>query len=122
MAKRVKESESSEPEREVGLVTLGNPSPSSDPPQVEAKPALPPPPPRVPPEAPPRTPTGPSFGDRIGRFFRFLLRLVSLLILLGLLSIALYLALPWFYNRFVRPVERNAVQVQELQSVQTQTE
>jgi hypothetical protein len=44
-----------------------------------------------------------------------------LLILLGLLSIALYLALPWFYDSFIRPVERNAAQVQELQAMQTQT-
>lgn len=123
MAKRAKASESSEPEREVGLVNVDDSSPSSDPlPQAEARPALPPPPPRVPPEAPPHTPTGPSFGDRVGSFFRFLLRLVLLLIFLGLLSIALYLALPWFYDRFIRPVERNAAQVQELQSVQTQTE
>jgi signal transduction histidine kinase len=122
MAKRAKASESSEPEREVGLVTVDHPSPSSDLPQVEAKPALPPPPPPVPPEAPPRTPAGPSFGDRVGRFFRFLLRLVLLLILLGLLSIALYLALPWFYDRFIRPVERTAAQVQQLQSMQARTE
>lgn len=123
MAKRAKASEPSEPEREVGLVTVDNPSPSSDPPPpVEARPALPPPPPSVPPEAPPRTSPGPSFGERLGGFFRFLLRLVFLLIFLGLLSVALYLALPWLYERFIRPVERNAAQVQELQSMQAQSE
>jgi septal ring factor EnvC (AmiA/AmiB activator) len=76
----------------------------------------------VPPAAPPRTPTGPSFGERVGRFFSFLLRLVLLLILLGLLSLALYLTLPWLYQRFIRPVEQNTVEVRELQSRQEQTE
>jgi hypothetical protein len=45
-----------------------------------------------------------------------------LLIFLGLLSVVLYLALPWLYDRFIRPVEQNTVQVQELQSQQEQTE
>ena len=127
MAKRAKASEpsepESEPEREVGIVQVEESPPSGDMlPEVEVKPALPPPPPRVPPDAPPRTPTGPSFGQRVGRFFRFLLRLVLLLIFLGLLSLALYLALPWLYQRFIRPVEQNTAQVRELQSRQEQTE
>ena len=116
MAKRSKEPES--PESEAGVVTVEEPV--SDPPPVETKPALPPPP-REPP-APPRTATGPSFGDRVGRFFRFLFRLVVLLLFLGLLSLVLYLTLPWLYQRFIRPVEQNTVQVQELQSRQEQTE
>jgi hypothetical protein len=45
-----------------------------------------------------------------------------LLLFLGLLSIALYLALPWLYERFIRPVERNTVQVGELQTQQEKTE
>ena len=123
MAKRAKASEPSEPEREVGIVKVDEPRPPEDTsPEVEVKPALPPPPPRLPPEAPPRTPTGPSFGQRVGRFFRFLLRLVLLLIFLGLLSVALYLALPWLYQRFIRPVEQNTAQVRELQTRQEQTE
>ena len=121
MAKRAKASESSEPESEVGIVTTDE-SVIEPPPAVQARPQLPPPPPRVPPGAPTRTSSGPSFGDRIGRFFRFLLRLVLLLIFLGLLSVALYLALPWLYERFVRPVEQNTAQVRELQARQKQTE
>jgi hypothetical protein len=122
MAKRAKASEPSEPE--VGIVKVDEPAPSDDlPPAVETKPALPPPPPpRVLPEAPPRTPEGPSFGERVGRFFRFLFRLVLLLFFLTLLSIALYLALPWLYERFLRPVEQNTVDVRELQSQQEQTQ
>jgi hypothetical protein len=38
------------------------------------------------------------------------------------ISVALYFAVPLFYETFVRPVERNTVQVRELQSRQEQTE
>ena len=76
----------------------------------------------MPPNPPPRAPSGPSFGERVGGFFRFLLRLVSLLILLSLLSLALYLTLPWLYQKFITPVEQNTIQVKELQSKQAQTE
>lgn len=123
MAKRAKESEPSEPEREVGIVTVDDPVPAGDMPrEVQTKPESPPAPPRVPPSAPPRTASGPSFGERVGRFFRFLLRLLLLLIFLGLLSVALYLALPWLYERFIRPVEQNTAQVRELQSWQEQSQ
>jgi chromosome segregation ATPase len=37
-------------------------------------------------------------------------------------SVALYFALPLFYDTFVRPVEQNTTQVRELQSRQEQTE
>jgi len=113
MAKRSKESESSEADS--GVVSVEEPA-------AEAKPALPPPPPRVPPVAPPRTVSGPSFGDRVGRFFRFLLRLVLLLFFLAVLSLVLYLTLPWLYQRFIRPVEQNTVQVRQLQTQQAQME
>lgn len=116
MATRAEESE-----REAGIVKVDDPIDETAP-QVETKPASPPAPPRLPPDAPPRTSMGPSFGERLGRFFRFLLRLVLLLIFLGLLSLVLYLALPWLYERFIRPVERNTAHVAELQSRQEQTE
>jgi hypothetical protein len=121
MAKRAKASEPSEPELETGIVKVDEP-PEETPPEVQTKPELPPAPPRVPPNAPPRTASGPSFGERIGRFFRFLFRLLLLLLFLGLLSIALYLALPWLYQRFVRPVEQNTAQVRELQSWQEESQ
>jgi hypothetical protein len=121
MAKRAKASEPSDPEREMAIVAVDD-SIDDPPPAEEAKPEPPPAPPRVPPAAPPRTPTGPSFGERVGRFFRFLLRLIFLLFLLGVLSVVLYLTLPWLYQRFVRPVEQNTAQVRELQSRQEQTE
>jgi hypothetical protein len=121
MAKRAKASEPSEPEREAGIIKVDDPS-LDPPPVAEAKPEPPPAPPRVPPATPPRTPTSPGFGDRVGRFFGFLLRLVILLFLLGVLSVVLYLTLPWLYQRFIRPVEQNTVDVRELQSRQEQTE
>ena len=139
MAKRAKVSEPSEPEREAAIVKVDEPLPSGEAPaEVEAMPEVPPAlpagtngeskvmsvsePPRLPPQAPPRAPSGPSFGERVGRFFGFLLRVVSLLILLSLLSLALYLVLPWLYQRFIRPVEQNTAQVRELQSRQAQME
>jgi hypothetical protein len=114
MAKRAKESQP-----ETGTIIVENAE--SDVPPVEAKPALPPPP-SVPPAAPSGKASGPSFGDRVMSFFRFLLRLVMLLLFLGLLSVLLYLALPWLYQRFIRPVEQNTAEVRELQTQQEQIE
>ena len=122
MAKRSKASELPEPERKVGMVKVDDPAPSGDPPHVFARSEPPSAPPRVPPETPSRSDSDPSFGDRVGRFFRFLLRLVLLLFFLGVLSLVLYLTLPWLYQRFIRPVEQNTAQVRQLQTQQEQTE
>jgi len=51
----------------------------------------------------------------------FLWRLLLLLIFLGLLSVILYLAVPWLYQSIIRPLEQNTAQVRELQSWQEQT-
>lgn len=110
-----------ESEREVGIVKVDDRVDDTAP-QVEAKPATPPAPPRVPPDAPPRTPMGPSFGERVGRFFRFLLRLIFLLIALAIIGLALYILLPELYQHYVRPVEQNTAEVRELRSWQEQTE
>ena len=123
MAKRAKASEPSEPEREAGIVKVDAPV-IDPPPEVDAKPAALPAPRDASSGPPPAVavPSGPSFGQRVGRFFAFLLRLVSLVILLSLLSLALYLVLPWLYQKFITPVEQNTAQVRELQSRQEQTE
>ena len=130
MAKRVKASEPSELESEVGIVKADEPVPAGDVvEEVDAKPAALPPPvearPAPPPPAPPRAaaspPSGRSFGQRVGSFFRFLWRLFLLLLFLGLLSLALYLALPWLYQNFLRPLEQNTAQVRELQLQQEQS-
>jgi hypothetical protein len=119
MAKRAKTSEpsdSSEPDGAMGIVKVDEPV-VDPPPEVNTNREPPVAPPALPP-GPLPTPTGPSFGERVGRFFRFLLRVVSLLILLSLLSVALYLVLPWLYQKFIQPVEQNTIQVRELQSQQ----
>src|SRR5262245_323559 len=105
MAKRAKTSEPSEPERETGIVKVDEPSPPRDVPvAMEPKPEPPPAPPIVPPDTPPATASGPSFGQRVRAFFTFLIRLVSLLIILAIVSVALYYALPWLYQKYITPV------------------
>ena len=139
MAKRAKASEPSEFESESGIVKADEPIPAGDvPPEESTKLETPSINSVVPVDTstnaqqnriplagttsmpPPREPSGPTFGQRVGSFFRFLLRVVSLLIILSLLSVVLYLALPWLYQRFIRPVEQNTIEVRELQSQQEQ--
>ena len=120
MAKRSKAPEPSEPES--GIVKVVDPFENDEPVVVEEKSIAPPAPPIVPPEAPPQTAPGPSFGERVGRFFRFLLRLAALLVILTIISVALYYALPWLYQKYITPVEQNSVQVKDLQSRLEQTE
>ncbi len=112
MAKRSKASEPSEPEHELGIVKVDD-SPAHAKVEMNSIPEQPPPPP---PSATVAAPSGPSFGERVGRFFRFLLRLVLLLIVLSLLGIALYILIPELYQRYIRPLERNTADVQELRS------
>jgi hypothetical protein len=66
--------------------------------------------------------SGPSFGQRVRRFFDFLIRLVSWVIILGVIGLGLYYGLPLLYQRYVVPVEQNTAGVTELQSRQEQTE
>jgi hypothetical protein len=121
MAKRAKASEPSEPE--AGIVNVDEPSSSEDASvEMDEKPKALPAPVVESRSAPVSEPSGPTFGQRVGGFFRFLLRVVSLLILLSLLSLALYLVLPWLYQKFITPVEQNTAQVRELQSQQKQME
>jgi hypothetical protein len=121
MAKRAKASEPSEPE--AGIVKVDEPSSSENASvEMDEKPKALPAPVVESRSAPASEPSGPTFGQRVGGFFRFLLRVISLLILLSLLSLALYLVLPWLYQKFITPVEQNTAQVRELQSQQEQTE
>ena len=72
------------------------------------------------PEPPP--PPRPSVGQRIRRFFDFLLRLIATLIILGVIGLGLYYGLPLLYQRYIVPVEQNTANVTELQSWQEQTD
>jgi hypothetical protein len=65
---------------------------------------------------------GPSFGLRVRRFFDVLIRLVSWVIILGVIGLGLYYGLPLLYQRFVVPLDQNTAEVTELQSRQGQTE
>jgi hypothetical protein len=80
---------------------------------------------QVPPVSP-NTPIGPSprpsIGQRVRRFFEFLVRLVAWLIILGVIGLGLYYGLPLLYQKYVVPVEQNTAGVTELQSRQEQTE
>ena len=70
----------------------------------------------------PPAPAGTSFGQRVRAFFNFLARLLLILILLGLVGIGVYLSLPVLYQRYVRPVQENTVQLQQLSDQQRQSE
>lgn len=63
-------------------------------------------------------PTRSTFGQRLGRFFRFLVRVVAWVILLSILVIALYLGLPLLYQRYVVPVEQNTSNLTAVESQQ----
>ena len=76
-------------------------------------------------ETPSPTPTEPlpepkpSFGERMSKaflgFVRFLVRLFFILVVLGLVAGAVYLALPYVYKRYVQPVQDVQTQMAVLQ-------
>lgn len=104
MAKRAKDNGN-----ETGMVKVVDPFYDS-PVAIEAQPEPPPPPSR------------PSFGQRVRRFFDFLLRLIASLIILGVIGLGLYYGLPLLYQKYIAPVERNTADLTQLQSWQKQTD
>ncbi len=108
MAKRTKTSEN-----ETGMVKVVDPFYDS-PVAVEAQ--------SGPPSAPVNVPSRPGFGQRVRRFFDFLLRLIAALIILGVIGLGLYYGLPLLYQRYIVPVEQNTAGLSELQSQQKQTQ
>jgi len=71
---------------------------------------------------PPPQSTGPSLGQRIGRFVRFLFTLILILLLLGGIGAGLYFGLPFVYEKYVLPVQQNTAQLAGLQTQQAQSE
>ena len=71
---------------------------------------------------PPPQSTGPSLGQRIGRFVRFLFTLLLILLLLGGIGAGLYFGLPFVYEKYVLPVQQNTAQLAGLQTQQAQSE
>jgi hypothetical protein len=67
-------------------------------------------------------PPRPTAGQRIRRFFDFLIRLIASLIILGVIGLGLYYGLPLLYNKYIVPVEQNTAGLTELQSQQQQME
>lgn len=105
MAKRAKD-----PNHETGMVKVVDPfydSPVAIEPQPQPEPAP--------------IHTGPSFGQRVRRFFDFLIRLVASLIILGVIGLGLYYGLPLLYNKYIVPVQQNTAGLTELQAQQKQT-
>jgi len=62
----------------------------------------------------------PSISARLGQallwFFRALLRLILIILIIGGIGAAIYYGVPFFYEKFVTPVEQNVVRVDELES------
>ncbi len=108
MAKRVKDSTS-----ETGMVKVVDPFYDA-PVAIEAH--------AEPSPVPTSAPSGPSFGQRVRRFFDFLLRLIASLIILGVIGLGLYYGLPLLYQKYIAPVERNTTGLAELQSQQKQAQ
>lgn len=66
--------------------------------------------------------SGPTFGQRVGRFFSFLFRLILLLLLLGVVGAGLYFGLPLLYERYILPVQENTAELKQLREQQQVSE
>jgi len=62
----------------------------------------------------------PSFGSRLGQavlwFFRALLRLIVIVLVIGGIGAAIYYGVPFINDRFITPLEQNTVHVTELEN------
>jgi cell division protein FtsB len=71
-------------------------------------------------QEPQPTPGAPSIGSRLGQavlwFFRALLRLILIVLVIGGVGAAIYYGAPLVNEKFVAPVEQNAARVSELQN------
>lgn len=71
-------------------------------------------------EEPQPKPGAPSFGPRLGGavlwFFRALLRLILIVLVIGGIGAAIYYGAPLVNEKFIAPVEQNAARVSELQN------
>ena len=70
-------------------------------------------------DVPPET-DKPSFSARMGQvvlwFFRILLRLILIVLLIGGFGYAIYYGVPFLYNNLIAPVEQNTIRVNELEN------
>jgi len=67
-----------------------------------------------------RSKSEPSFSSRLGQavlwFFRALLRLILIILLIGGIGFAIYYGVPLLNEKFVTPLEQNTMRVSELES------
>lgn len=72
-----------------------------------------------PPAETPSTKPGPSFGSRLGKaflwFFRALVRLILIILVIGGFGAAIYYGVPYLQQTFITPVEQNSARVNELE-------
>jgi len=64
----------------------------------------------------PKAPIGSRFGQAILWFFRALLRLILIVLVIGGIGFAIYYGVPRINEKFVAPVEQNAMRVSELEN------
>lgn len=121
MAKRVKESATAEEivAAEEPVKSTEADVPASEPKPIPESAAQEP----VPPTSSP-TPiaSGPGFGQRVSRFFGFLLRSILVLTILAAIGVGLYFGLPLVYQKYILPVQENTNQVEQLEKLQAQSE
>ena len=68
--------------------------------------------------------TSPTFGELMGNFLRFMLRLLFILVIAIGLGVAIYFGaaygFPELYRRYVQPVEDNSMRLENIESAQKQ--
>lgn len=64
--------------------------------------------------------SGNAFWRAVGGFFKFMLRLIFVIVLGLLIGAALYFGVPWIYRTFVRPVQENTARITALEQRVTQ--
>ncbi len=64
--------------------------------------------------------SGSAFWRAVGVFFKFMLRLIFVIVLGLLIGAGLYFGVPWVYRTFVRPVQENTARITALEQRVTQ--
>lgn len=61
------------------------------------------------------TPSGSSFGRAVGAFFRFLVRLLFVIVVGVLIGLGLFYGVPWLYRQLVLPVQEQGTRITALE-------
>lgn len=65
---------------------------------------------------------GSSFGRTVGAFFRFLLRLLFVIVMGVLLGLGLFYGVPWLYRQLVLPIQEQSARITALEERWTQAQ